>query len=101
MTIEKMVLDLTLAGIVGALTVLVALLVKLVGFPAQMRKNHKRKSTKGVSTIFYILALTGYSLWVLHGIMQQDTVLIIGQGLGVITTSIILGQIFIYRKNQD
>jgi MtN3 and saliva related transmembrane protein len=92
-------IDLTLAGIVGTLTVLMALLVKFVGFPDQMRKNYKRKSTKGVSTIFYILAFIGYSLWVVHGILQQDNVLIIGQGLGVITTAIILGQIFMYRDN--
>jgi lipid-A-disaccharide synthase-like uncharacterized protein len=93
-------IDLTLAGIVGALTVIIAILVKAIGFPDQMRKNYKRKSTKGVSTIFYVLALTSYSLWVMHGIMQQDNVLIVGQGLGVITTAMILGQIFMYRKSK-
>jgi hypothetical protein len=32
-----------------------------------------------------------------HGIIQNDMVLIIGQGLGIVTTGVILVQIYIYR----
>jgi uncharacterized protein with PQ loop repeat len=89
----------TIAAIVGILTVVFSLLSKVIGFPDQMRKNYKRKSTKGLSSAFIILAFISYSLWALHGIFQNDPVLTIGQGIGVITTGLILYQIWIYRKN--
>ena len=86
------------AAIVGFLTVTVAILVKVVGLPDQIRQNLRGKSTRGLSTIFMILAFVSYGLWTLHGILQKDNVLIIGQGAGLITTGIILHQIFLYRK---
>lgn len=92
-------IQITLAAIIGVLTVIVGILVKVVGFPDQALKNYKRKSTKGLSTVFMILALVSYSLWTLHGIMQGDWVLILGQGVGILTTGIIVLQIIAYRKN--
>jgi len=77
-----MAIDLGLVAIVGGLTLLFSILIKVIGFPDQMRKNWKRKSTKGVSTWFYLLTFISYVLWVFHGILQKDNVLIIGQGLG-------------------
>jgi uncharacterized protein with PQ loop repeat len=86
--------------IVGTLTVIVGLVVKLLGFPDQFLKNYKRKSTDGLSSIFIILAFVSYILWTLHGFFQQDLVLILGQGVGVLTTGAIVYQIFIYRKKE-
>ena len=89
---------LTIASIVGFLTTTVAILVKVIGLPDQIKKIYKRKSTEGISTVFFLLAFVSYLLWTIHGFFQQDKVLIIGQGAGMITTAIILAQIFIYRK---
>ena len=88
----------TLAGIIAFSTMAIAILIKVVGFPDQVRKNYLRKSTEGISTVFFILAFVSYSLWTLHGIMQHDNVLILGMGTGILTTGIILGQIIAYRK---
>ncbi len=88
-----------IAAIVAVLTVIFGVLVKIIGFPDQMKDNYKRKSTKGLSTTFIVLSFITYSLWTLHGIFQKDPVLTIGQGIGIITTGIILYQIWIYRKN--
>jgi uncharacterized protein with PQ loop repeat len=88
----------TLAGIVGFLTLVIGILVKVMGLPDQIRKNFNRKSTEGLSTTFMMLSFVAYSLWTLHGILQKDMVLVVGQGLGIITTGIIIWQIFIYRK---
>ena len=93
-------MTLTLASIIGFLTVAIAILIKIIGFPDQARKNYLRKSTEGISTIFFVLALISYSLWTLHGMMEKDTVLIIGQGAGVITTGIIVLQIIKYGKKK-
>ena len=90
--------ELTLAAIIGILTVVIGVLVKIVGFPDQFRLNLKRKSTKGLSTLFYALAFVSYILWTLHGLMQNDWVLVVGQGVGIITTAMIVAQIIVYRK---
>ena len=88
-----------IASIVAVLTIIFGVTVKIVGFPDQMRNNYKRKSTKGLSSTFIVLSFITYILWTLHGIFQKDPVLAIGQGIGIITTGIILYQIWIYRKN--
>jgi len=88
----------TFAAIIGVLTVVMGILVKVIGFPDQIRKNHQRKSTEGLSDTLMIMSVVGYSLWVIHGFLQGDWVLILGQGLGVITSGIIVCQIILYRK---
>jgi uncharacterized protein with PQ loop repeat len=93
-------MNLTFAAVVGILTVVFGVIVKVVGFPAQMKTNHERKSTKGLSTTFMALSFITYSLWTLHGILQKDPVVYIGQGIGIITTGIILYQIWLYREKK-
>jgi uncharacterized protein with PQ loop repeat len=90
----------TFAGFIGILTLIIGILVKVIGLPDQIKKNYNRKSTKGLSTWFMILSFLSYSLWTLHGILQKDIVLTLGQGLGILTTGIIIWQIFVYRKSQ-
>ncbi|TAK97024.1 hypothetical protein EPO05_00245 [Patescibacteria group bacterium] len=91
---------LTLAAAVGITTVTLGILVKVIGFPDQIRKNYRDKSTKGLSTAFILLSFLAYTSWTLHGILIHDTVVIVGQGLGIITTGAILLQIYIYRGNK-
>lgn len=88
------------AGVIGLLTLVIGILVKVVGLPDQIKKNYKRKSTEGLSTWFMVLSLIAYSLWTIHGILQKDMVLVLGQGLGIITVGIILYQIYIYRNKE-
>jgi MtN3 and saliva related transmembrane protein len=86
--------------IVGVLTTILSVIIKVVGFPDQMRKNYKRKSTEGVSSAFYILSVVTYVVWTIYGILKGDWVVTLAQGLGIITTGIIVYQIFIYRKKK-
>jgi uncharacterized protein with PQ loop repeat len=88
----------TFAMVIGILTVIIGILVKILGFPDQFMKNYKRKSTEGLSTIFIVLAFVSYVLWTIHGYLQNDLVLIIGQGMGILTTGMIVLQIVYYRK---
>ncbi len=89
---------LNFALLIGFLTTTLTILIKVVGFPDQIKKNYKRKSTEGLSTPFYVLSFVTYIAWTLHGIIQNDWVVILGQGLGIITTGIIVFQIIKYRK---
>lgn len=66
----------TLGLVIGFLTTVLSILVKVIGFPDQIRKNYKRKSTEGVSTTFYILSFLVYILWTAHGILAKDWVVI-------------------------
>lgn len=88
----------TFAGIIAVLTTIIGILVKIIGLPDQIRKNFNRKSTEGLSTAFMLMSFFAYMLWTLHGVFQKDLTLIIGQGLGIFTTGIILFQIYTYRK---
>lgn len=92
---------LNIALIIGLLTTVLSILVKVIGFPDQIRKNHQRRSTEGVSTLFYVLSFLVYMLWTIHGIFQKDWVIILGQGLGIITTGIVIYQIILYRRNKQ
>ncbi len=76
--------NLSLASIVAVLTIIFGVIVEIVGFPDQIRSNYKKKFTKGLSSTFIILSFITYTLWTLHGIFQNDPVLAIGQGLGII-----------------
>ena len=91
----------TFAAVIGILTVVVGVAVKVIGFPDQFRKNYQHKSTKGLSTIFIVLSVISYMLWTTHGFVQGDWVLVVGQGMGIITTGAILAQIFFYRQRDQ
>lgn len=84
--------------VVGVLTTIVAVLVKVIGLPDQIRKNHSRKSTEGLSVVFFGLGFLSYFLWTLYGTLKGDWVLILGQGAGMVTMGIIAFQIYSYRK---
>ena len=87
--------------IIGVLTTILSLLTKLIGFPDQIKKNYTRKSTEGISGTFFLLAFLSYLLWTIHGVVKNDWVVYLGQGLGVITTGVVLLQIYLYRKRSD
>jgi uncharacterized protein with PQ loop repeat len=80
----------TFEEIISTLTVISTLSVKLIGFPSQIRKIHKAGNLKGVSVIYFILVFITYGLWTIHGIVKHDNTIIIGQGIGVIASGLLL-----------
>ena len=86
------------AAIIAAITTLLSVGVKIVGMPDQIRANRRRKSTDGLSWWFMLTTLISYAMWVVHGLLAHDMSLVIGQGLGVVATTIIVGQMVAYRK---
>jgi len=87
-------------AILGVVTIAVAVLVKVIGLPDQIRKNYKRKSTEGLSTVFVLMGLLSYVLWTLYGALKHDWVVVLGQGVGVVTMGIIAWQVWLYRKRE-
>jgi uncharacterized protein with PQ loop repeat len=88
----------TSGAIIAILAAVCSILVKVIGMPIQIKINHQRKSTDGLSSWFLVLTFISYCLWVAHGLVVHDMALVIGQGLGVIVTGIIVGQMISYRK---
>jgi uncharacterized protein with PQ loop repeat len=86
--------------VIAILTTVISVLVKLVGLPDQIRKNHTRKSTSGLSVPFFVLGLVSYAMWTFYGALKQDWVLIIGQGIGMVTMGVIAWQIYLYRNSR-
>lgn len=87
-------------NIISTLTVIVSLISKVWGFPNQIKLLHKYKNVKNISLIFHCLATVSYGLWTLHGFLRNDWFTVIGQGLGVVFSAIIVGIIIKYR-NED
>jgi uncharacterized protein with PQ loop repeat len=90
--------NMEITAIVAVLTAAISIAVKVVGFPDQIRSNYRRKSTAGLSSWFIVTAFISYILWTVHGFQVHDKALIIGQGLGVLTTGVIVVQLVVYRK---
>ena len=84
--------------VIGVSTVVVSLMIKLIGEPDQILRNYRRRSTSGISPLLYVLSLVVYILWVIHGLIRSDVYIVIAQSAGVLTSAIILAQMWIYRR---
>jgi uncharacterized protein with PQ loop repeat len=85
------------AATVAVLTTICSVAVKVVGMPDQIKSNYRRKSTSGLSRWFMLSTLISYALWVVHGVQVHDMSLVIGQGLGVLVTGVVVAQMWVYR----
>ncbi len=91
----------SLGTIIGVLAVVFSFLAKVVGHPDQMLRNYRRKSTEGVALSMFVTSFFAYLFYTIHGILQRDWVVVSGQGLGVLTTGVILGQAIYYRGKKE
>jgi uncharacterized protein with PQ loop repeat len=76
---------------------IVSLATKLLGEPHQIRLNWKRQSTLGISPALYVLTFISYCLWTVHRVLLGDVYLIAAQSVGILTSGIVLAQIWLYR----
>ena len=93
-------LNMTFGEIISNLAIIVSLLLKLIGFPSQIKKVNDNKTTEGISVTYFVLGFITYSLWTLHGILTNDMTIIIGQGLGVVACGILLLVIYNIRRKE-
>ena len=87
------------AAIISTMTIIFSFLVKIVGFPSQIKLLLKNKENSNISKPFYLLNFISYFLWTIHGFNQGDKIIIVGQGLGVIASGIVLYLLFRKKKN--
>lgn len=87
------------ATVISTLTIIFSFLVKIVGFPSQIKLLLTHKDTGNISKTFYLLNFISYFLWTVHGFNQGHKIIIIGQGLGVMASGIVLYLLLRRTKN--
>lgn len=90
-----------LTTIIGVLTVISSYALKLIGFPAQIKKMKKNNNIDGLSPWLILFSMLSYILWTLHGIVKGDWVLILGQGVGVIMASVVIYYYLQIKKSNN
>jgi uncharacterized protein with PQ loop repeat len=90
-----------MADFLGGAATAMGIIVALVGLPAQIIKNYKNKSTKGLSLSFWLLAYINCWFWLSYGSVKDipDWFIIIANIPFLLFASIILFQFFLYRKH--
>lgn len=86
--------------IFSVLTLIASYAIKLIGFPEQIQKIRKAKSTTGISKILFITSFISFVLWTIYGYLKNDWVVMYGQGLGAIVGGILLFYLWKYRKTE-
>jgi hypothetical protein len=86
---------------VAFMTLFLSIITKVIGFPSQARLIHKTKKVDNISLPLYAITFLSYCFWTLHGYFKHDNTIVIGQGLGIVTTGFILGQLIYYRRKGD
>ncbi len=84
-------------SIISILTITFSWLIKLVGFPHQIRKMIKAKSSENVSLLLVCLTFISFILWTIYGIIKNDYVIVYGQGIGVISSGVTIYYLIKFR----
>lgn len=87
-----------IGAIIGTATLVWSFGSKFIGYPSQIKKIVKNKSSENVSSTIFFFAFVSYILWTLHGVVIKDWVTIVGQGIGVLVSGWTLFVTLKYRK---
>lgn len=82
----------------GILTIIASWLIKLIGFPHQMRMIINSKSSKNISAPLISLTFFSYILWTVYGFVTNDIVIILGHAIGIIASGVTLLLLYKYKK---
>lgn len=84
--------------IVGIATIAISSCIKFIGFPKQAIKIYKSKSNANVSALLFCFSFVSYILWTYYGYLKNDRVIMVGQGVGILTSGIVLYLIYKNKK---
>lgn len=90
-----------LVEILGVLTLTCSYLLKLIGFPTQIRQIIKTKSKGNITFTFIGISFVGYILWTTYGIAKGDYVVVFGHGVGIIVSGATLFFMFKYHDKNE
>lgn len=87
--------------IIGIIATIASLTIVLLGLPAQIIKNYRRKSCDGIAPPLIYSACCSYMLWSLYGWTKPDWFLIIAHTPGCILAFVLLFQLLHYKKKPE
>jgi uncharacterized protein with PQ loop repeat len=88
----------TFEAIISTLTVIASFSTKAIGAPSQIKQLLKTKNSESFSILHGTLIFVAYILWAIHGYLKNDLTVMVGQGIGVITSGLILFFVIKYRN---
>lgn len=86
---------------IGVLAMIASLTIIMLGLPAQIIKNYRRKSCEGLAPSLIYCAAVTYILWALYGWIKPDRFLAIAQTPGSVLALVLLFQLIYYRKREE
>jgi uncharacterized protein with PQ loop repeat len=87
-----------MSTVIGILATTASLAIALLGLPAQIVKNNRRKNCDGLSLPLICTVFCSYSFWSIYGWTKPDLLLVIAQTPGSVLSLIIIFQFFHYQK---
>lgn len=87
-------------SVLGLLAVAASLTIVLLGLPAQLLRNYRRKSTEGIDTKLVFSMMASYTTWTLYGLEKGDPYILAGSALGCLLSLVFVVQFFRYRKKK-
>ena len=78
---------------------LLAAILTTIAFIPQVFKVIKTRSSEGLSLTTYLIFITGVSLWLIYGVFKMSFSMILGNGLTVLLSAIIIYYILINRNS--
>ena len=82
----------------GTLATVASLVIIVVGLPAQIIKNYRRKSCDGMEPLLVYSAFVAYALWSFYGWTKPDWFIFVSQTPGLLMAFVLVFQLFYYRK---
>ena len=77
---------------------LLAAILTTIAFIPQVFKVIKTRSSEGLSLTTYLIFITGVSLWLIYGVFKMSFSMILGNGITVLLSAII---IYYILKNRN
>lgn len=89
----------TFESIISTLTVIASFATKTIGAPSQIKLLLKTRNSDSFSALHNSIIFIAYCLWSIHGYLQKDWTVMIGQGIGILTSGTLLYFVLKFKKS--
>jgi len=83
-------------NILGWIASIITVIYTSLGLPAQILKNIRLKSTKGLSLFLFSFLFLTFLSWVVYGFTKADWFIVVPNGLGAFCAFVLVFQITYY-----
>jgi uncharacterized protein with PQ loop repeat len=90
-----------MVDVFGFCATIVSLVIILIGLPAQIYKNYKRRSVEGLSKTLFTGTVFSYLFWCLYAWTKGDAYLAWSQTPGLVLVCVLFSQFFLYGKRAE